>query len=130
MASHSSPLNHCTNYPTHQTLGENTHISEQEPIEIINQLEKWLSIIKGMHYTMAFEHDPYQTHFCTYIAHVDDDDLIVYNVVILHDCIARERICPSSLIDITKKLRRSTVLEVQEVNFSRHMLLCLMRTMQ
>jgi hypothetical protein len=30
-----------------QCLGENTHIAGQEPIEIINQLEKWLSIVKG-----------------------------------------------------------------------------------
>jgi hypothetical protein len=71
------------------------------------------------------EHSPYQIHFGTYFAHVDDDDLIVYNVVILHDCIARERICPSSLIEITKKLRRSTVFEVQEVRYSRYMLLLL-----
>lgn len=61
-------------------------------------------------------------HFGIYVTLVDDDDLIVYIVVILHDCIARERICPGSLIDVTKKLRRSTVLEVQEVNTYRHVL--------
>jgi hypothetical protein len=31
-----------------KTLGENTHIIETEAIDIISQLEKWLSIVEGM----------------------------------------------------------------------------------
>jgi hypothetical protein len=46
---------------------------------------------------------------------LDDDDLIVFNVIVLHDCVARERLCPSSLIELVKTYRRSPVLEVQEV---------------
>lgn len=30
------------------TLGENTHIIETEAIDIISQLEKWLSIVEGI----------------------------------------------------------------------------------
>ncbi|KAG2185751.1 hypothetical protein INT43_002186 [Umbelopsis isabellina] len=73
-----------------KTLGENTHIIETEAIDIISQLEKWLSIVE------------------------DDDDLIVFIIIVLHDCIARERICTKSLISQMKRYRRSSIHEVQE----------------
>ncbi|KAM3589837.1 AP-4 complex subunit epsilon-1 [Umbelopsis sp. WA50703] len=49
-----------------------------------------------------------------YMFLIDDDDLIVYIIIVLHDCIARERICTKSLISLIKRYRRSSVHEVQE----------------
>ncbi|KAJ2957364.1 hypothetical protein NQZ79_g6888 [Umbelopsis isabellina] len=72
------------------TLGENTHIIETEAIDTISQIEKWLSIVE------------------------DDDDLIVFIIIVLHDCVARERICTKSLISLIKRYRRSPIHEVQE----------------